>query len=153
MGSAASNAVLLPCALLCIVASAERCSSLDGPFCSFLNGKDPAFHKQMQERMLPTKLEAENPTTEKGQHGAGKTISTSGSFTVSGNLDPETGELTLMPGEWIEQPLNWVTIGLVGRGVGVNGCGCRGLKGSQVHALPDVCVRNVGWRLTSACIS
>jgi len=115
MGPAAPNVVLvlLLRAFLCISASAEQCSSLDGPFCGFLNGKEPAFHMQMKEGMQPTRFETDHPA--EFEETAGGKVSTSGSFAISGDLDLESGMLTLMPGEWIKQPSNWVTIGLTGQ--------------------------------------
>lgn len=112
-----------------VIKATTKCSSLNGPFCPFINGKQvpqnlldlpvtdifddpPQFEKMISELLQQIQSKSNIVSNKKSGNSV---IIESGSFELKGFHILKENLLYLLPTKWVRKPgQNWITIGLFG---------------------------------------
>lgn len=106
-------------ALVAVLPAADNttpCSSLDGPRCPWINDKSLTTRPAASDANRGSWRERLVEVVQKHLRDSVKERPTlGGSFEIGGPLPDAEGKFDLKPGDWLDQPAGWITVGLVGQ--------------------------------------
>lgn len=121
----------------------QVCDSLSGPKCAFVNGLEaagtPRESEQVSSSWRERLLGLVQTHLKQGLESEDGEEPISGAFAVYGTLPRDDGVFELVAGEWVDQPVGWISVGLLG--THEDNCTLTGEITDETGAVMEACSR------------